>query len=250
MRGGVSSWHLPCRISQPEPRSGSSRGPPARPRPPQWPQATELQVMHGSKVRMGLLGAAGAQSTPLLGCPSQTIPGIPLLGTRSSLAQPLGLVPIPARSCALSRAGGGRGGLCLCLCLAGGGSPHAAWLVPPLPLSAAGCPPRLSPARSALPASPAGPRAQGNARAVGKGLSLSPPCACCMPGCALSSSGDFCDTRGVGGIPRTPSCPAGGWFSVFPPHPVLSHRPLSLPRPPPRTGHPPPHARCPRTLCC
>lgn len=47
---------LPCRISQPEPQSGSNQGPPARPRPPQWRQATELQVMHGSKVRMGVLG--------------------------------------------------------------------------------------------------------------------------------------------------------------------------------------------------
>ncbi|XP_072703022.1 disintegrin and metalloproteinase domain-containing protein 15 isoform X4 [Ciconia boyciana] len=36
------------RISQPEPRSGS-QGPPARPRPPQWRQATELQVMHSRK---------------------------------------------------------------------------------------------------------------------------------------------------------------------------------------------------------
>ncbi|XP_072703021.1 disintegrin and metalloproteinase domain-containing protein 15 isoform X3 [Ciconia boyciana] len=35
-------------ISQPEPRSGS-QGPPARPRPPQWRQATELQVMHSRK---------------------------------------------------------------------------------------------------------------------------------------------------------------------------------------------------------
>ncbi|XP_065516191.1 disintegrin and metalloproteinase domain-containing protein 15 isoform X8 [Lathamus discolor] len=35
-------------ISQPEPRLGS-QGPPARPRPPQWRQATELQVMHSSK---------------------------------------------------------------------------------------------------------------------------------------------------------------------------------------------------------
>ncbi|XP_074709406.1 disintegrin and metalloproteinase domain-containing protein 15 [Strix uralensis] len=35
-------------ISQPEPRSGS-QGPPERPRPPQWRQATELQVMHSSK---------------------------------------------------------------------------------------------------------------------------------------------------------------------------------------------------------
>ncbi|XP_056365993.1 disintegrin and metalloproteinase domain-containing protein 15 isoform X6 [Oenanthe melanoleuca] len=37
------------RISEPEPRSGSNQGPPARPRPPQWRQATELQVMHGNK---------------------------------------------------------------------------------------------------------------------------------------------------------------------------------------------------------
>ncbi|XP_063276421.1 disintegrin and metalloproteinase domain-containing protein 15 isoform X9 [Prinia subflava] len=37
------------RISQPEPQSGTSQGPPARPRPPQWRQATELRVMHGSK---------------------------------------------------------------------------------------------------------------------------------------------------------------------------------------------------------
>ncbi|XP_054038687.1 disintegrin and metalloproteinase domain-containing protein 15 isoform X1 [Rissa tridactyla] len=35
-------------ISQPEPRLGS-QGPPERPRPPQWRQATELQVMHSSK---------------------------------------------------------------------------------------------------------------------------------------------------------------------------------------------------------
>ncbi|XP_054035145.1 disintegrin and metalloproteinase domain-containing protein 15 [Dryobates pubescens] len=35
-------------ISQPEPRSGS-QGPPERPRPPQWRQATELQPMHRSK---------------------------------------------------------------------------------------------------------------------------------------------------------------------------------------------------------
>ncbi|KAK4807538.1 LOW QUALITY PROTEIN: hypothetical protein QYF61_003327 [Mycteria americana] len=42
-------------ISQPEPRSGS-QGPPARPRPPQWCQATELQVMHSRKVRAGGLG--------------------------------------------------------------------------------------------------------------------------------------------------------------------------------------------------
>ncbi|XP_064899067.1 disintegrin and metalloproteinase domain-containing protein 15 isoform X6 [Columba livia] len=34
------------RISQPQPRSGS---PPARPRPPRWQRATELQDMHGSK---------------------------------------------------------------------------------------------------------------------------------------------------------------------------------------------------------
>ncbi|XP_071656530.1 disintegrin and metalloproteinase domain-containing protein 15 isoform X2 [Patagioenas fasciata] len=34
------------RISQPQPRSGS---PPARPRPPRWHRATELQDMHGSK---------------------------------------------------------------------------------------------------------------------------------------------------------------------------------------------------------
>ncbi|KAK2518188.1 hypothetical protein Q9233_012699 [Columba guinea] len=33
-------------ISQPQPRSGS---PPARPRPPRWQRATELQDMHGSK---------------------------------------------------------------------------------------------------------------------------------------------------------------------------------------------------------
>ncbi|XP_056365991.1 disintegrin and metalloproteinase domain-containing protein 15 isoform X4 [Oenanthe melanoleuca] len=39
------------RISEPEPRSGSNQGPPARPRPPQWRQATELQVMHGNKDR-------------------------------------------------------------------------------------------------------------------------------------------------------------------------------------------------------
>ncbi|XP_063213126.1 disintegrin and metalloproteinase domain-containing protein 15 isoform X3 [Chroicocephalus ridibundus] len=36
------------RISQPEPRLGN-QGPPERPRPPQWRQATELQVMHSSK---------------------------------------------------------------------------------------------------------------------------------------------------------------------------------------------------------
>ncbi|XP_064330807.1 disintegrin and metalloproteinase domain-containing protein 15 isoform X2 [Phalacrocorax carbo] len=36
------------RISQPEPQSGS-QAPPKRPRPPQWHQATELQVMHSNK---------------------------------------------------------------------------------------------------------------------------------------------------------------------------------------------------------
>ncbi|XP_063032453.1 disintegrin and metalloproteinase domain-containing protein 15 isoform X4 [Melospiza melodia melodia] len=44
--GAADGW---SGISQPEPTSGSSQGPPARPRPPQWRQATELQVMHGSK---------------------------------------------------------------------------------------------------------------------------------------------------------------------------------------------------------
>ncbi|XP_016159476.1 PREDICTED: disintegrin and metalloproteinase domain-containing protein 15 [Ficedula albicollis] len=57
--GAADGW---SGISQPEPRSGSNQGPPARPRPPQWRQATELQVMQGSKVRMGVMEAAA-------GCP-------------------------------------------------------------------------------------------------------------------------------------------------------------------------------------
>ncbi|XP_056365992.1 disintegrin and metalloproteinase domain-containing protein 15 isoform X5 [Oenanthe melanoleuca] len=44
--GAADGW---SGISEPEPRSGSNQGPPARPRPPQWRQATELQVMHGNK---------------------------------------------------------------------------------------------------------------------------------------------------------------------------------------------------------
>ncbi|XP_056365990.1 disintegrin and metalloproteinase domain-containing protein 15 isoform X3 [Oenanthe melanoleuca] len=46
--GAADGW---SGISEPEPRSGSNQGPPARPRPPQWRQATELQVMHGNKDR-------------------------------------------------------------------------------------------------------------------------------------------------------------------------------------------------------
>uniref|UniRef100_A0A672UWG8 ADAM metallopeptidase domain 15 n=1 Tax=Strigops habroptila TaxID=2489341 RepID=A0A672UWG8_STRHB len=63
------------RISRPEPRSGS-QGPPERPRPPQWRQATELRVMHSSKP--AALGAARPDppSRPLPPDPPPKPPGL------------------------------------------------------------------------------------------------------------------------------------------------------------------------------
>ncbi|XP_051496956.1 disintegrin and metalloproteinase domain-containing protein 15 isoform X2 [Apus apus] len=73
------------RISQPEPQSGS-RDPPARPRPPQWHRATELQVMHSSKP--AALGSARPDppSRPL---PLDPPPKAPLLDRPPPPTRPL-----------------------------------------------------------------------------------------------------------------------------------------------------------------
>ncbi|XP_062453929.1 disintegrin and metalloproteinase domain-containing protein 15 isoform X1 [Rhea pennata] len=74
------------RISQPETRS-SSQGPPERPRPPQWRQGTELQVMHSSKP--SALGSARPDP------PSKPLPPDPL--PKSSQAVPSARPPPPTR---------------------------------------------------------------------------------------------------------------------------------------------------------
>lgn len=240
--------HLPCRISQPELRSGSNQGPPARPRPPQWHQATELQVMHGSKVRMGELGSVGVEFTLVLGCQLRASyvwdptpwhleqPGTATWHDRCSL----GLVPIPARAepqrCAL------RGKLCLCL--AGGGSPHAAWLVP---LSLSPQPAALGSARPDPPSRPLPPDPvpKVTSRQGGRVCPSAHP----RPAACLAAL-QFLGTS-VTRVSVEPLLPSRRLV------PVLLHLspccltgPLSLPRPLPRRGHPPPHARCLRTLCC
>ncbi|XP_057280095.1 disintegrin and metalloproteinase domain-containing protein 15 isoform X1 [Pezoporus wallicus] len=74
-------------ISQPEPRSGS-QGPPERPRPPQWHQATELQVMHSSKP--AALGAARPDP------PSRPLPPDPPPKAPPSDRPPPPTRPLPA----------------------------------------------------------------------------------------------------------------------------------------------------------
>uniref|UniRef100_A0A8B9SYQ8 ADAM metallopeptidase domain 15 n=1 Tax=Anas platyrhynchos TaxID=8839 RepID=A0A8B9SYQ8_ANAPL len=72
------------RISQPEPPL-AGQGPPQRPRPPQWRQATELQVMHSSKP------AVPARPDP----PARPLPPDPL--TKASQAPPSDRPPPPTR---------------------------------------------------------------------------------------------------------------------------------------------------------
>nr|XP_031362753.1 disintegrin and metalloproteinase domain-containing protein 15 [Lonchura striata domestica] len=81
------------RISQPEPRPGSNQGPPARPRPPQWRQATELQVMHGSKP--AALGSARPDppSRPL---PPDPVPKAPPSDRPPPPTRPLPADPVPS----------------------------------------------------------------------------------------------------------------------------------------------------------
>nr|XP_038023958.1 disintegrin and metalloproteinase domain-containing protein 15 isoform X1 [Anas platyrhynchos] len=71
-------------ISQPEPPL-AGQGPPQRPRPPQWRQATELQVMHSSKP------AVPARPDP----PARPLPPDPL--TKASQAPPSDRPPPPTR---------------------------------------------------------------------------------------------------------------------------------------------------------
>ncbi|XP_032569081.1 disintegrin and metalloproteinase domain-containing protein 15 isoform X2 [Chiroxiphia lanceolata] len=75
------------RISQPEPPSGN-RVPPARPRPPQWRQATELQVMRGSKP--AALGSARPDP------PSRPLPPDPVPKAPPSDRPPPPTRPLPA----------------------------------------------------------------------------------------------------------------------------------------------------------
>ncbi|XP_015505665.1 disintegrin and metalloproteinase domain-containing protein 15 isoform X1 [Parus major] len=89
--GAADGW---SGISQPEPCSGSNQGPPARPRPPQWRQATELQVMHGSKP--AALGSARPDP------PSRPLPPDPVPKAPPSDRPPPPTRPLPADPVLLS----------------------------------------------------------------------------------------------------------------------------------------------------
>uniref|UniRef100_A0A8C4TY12 ADAM metallopeptidase domain 15 n=1 Tax=Falco tinnunculus TaxID=100819 RepID=A0A8C4TY12_FALTI len=151
------------RISQPEPRLGS-QGPPERPRPPQWRQATELQVMHRSKPAALGLARPDPPSRPL---PPDPLPKV-TPGWGSRVAPPW---PLATTACLAAHQLLGTCGLCpsvaqppTTLLLSGGliptaASPRAVSLSPgclTVPAFSAQAPPsdRPPPPTRPLPADP------------------------------------------------------------------------------------------------
>lgn len=158
--------------------------------------------MHGSKVRMGVLGAGGAEFIPVLGCqlsrashvwdPTPWHAGQP--GTATWHDWPLtGIGARPSQGWAPE------------LCTEGGVSVSARregglrMLHGLSPLSLSPQPAALGSARPDPPSRPLPPDPVPKVTPKQGGGSLSPPWTRCMSGCALAL-GDFCDT----GVPKTP----------------------------------------------